>query len=419
MKNNSYTVAVLGAGNIGSAVISRLLHLDNEVININLSKVLVSDSTKDRDFDSNLVTEDFNEIANDENIDLVIEVLGGVEPGKEYIKTLLQKGKSVITANKDIIADCGEELIKTAQDNNTCLYFEAAVAAGIPVLKPLIESLRGEELSRVAGIINGTSNYILTAMEEGSTYDDALQNAQELGYAEPDPTNDVEGIDAKYKAMILSLLCFGVSPSTDDVYTEGISKITKEDFDWAKRLNKTIKLVAQIDNGQEGFNARVYPALVDSKHPLAAIRGALNAVLVEGDNINQLVFSGPGAGAAPTASAIIGDVLSACHQMASNQTNWYPLRTPKTGDKAIKDVNSSWFIRLSVKDEPGVLAAIASLFGENNVSIESVIQEGRGDNAELVLVTHEAAEDNLTSSIDSIANLDSVSSVTSTIRVYL
>jgi len=419
MKNNSYTVAVLGAGNIGSAVISRLLHLDNEVININLSKVLVSDSTKDRDFDSNFLTEDFNEIANDENIDLVIEVLGGVEPGKEYIKTLLQKGKSVITANKDIIADCGEELIKTAQENNTCLYFEAAVAAGIPVLKPLIESLRGEELSRVAGIINGTSNYILTAMEEGSTYGDALQNAQELGYAEPDPTNDVEGIDAKYKAMILSLLCFGVSPSTDDVYTEGISKITKEDFDWAKRLNKTIKLVAQIDNGQEGFNARVYPVLVDSKHPLAAIRGALNAVLVEGNNINQLVFSGPGAGAAPTASAIIGDVLSACHQMASNQTNWYPLRTPKTGDKAIKDVNSSWFIRLSVKDEPGVLAAIASLFGENNVSIESVIQEGRGDNAELVLVTHEAAEDNLTSSIDSIANLDSVSSVTSTIRVYL
>ncbi len=419
MKNNSYTVAVLGAGNIGSAVISRLLDLDNEVININLSKVLVSDSTKDRNFDSNFLTEDFNEIANDENIDLVIEVLGGVEPGKEYIKELLKKGKSVITANKDIIADCGEELIKTAQENNTCLYFEAAVAAGIPVLKPLIESLRGEELSRVAGIINGTSNYILTAMEEGSTYGDALQNAQELGYAEPDPTNDVEGIDAKYKAMILSLLCFGVSPSTDDVYTEGISKITKEDFDWAKRLNKTIKLVAQIDNGQDGFNARVYPVLVDSKHPLAAIRGALNAVLVEGENINQLVFSGPGAGAAPTASAIIGDVLSACHQMASNQTNWYPLRTPKTGEKAIKDVNSSWFIRLSVKDEPGVLAAIASLFGENNVSIESVIQEGRGDNAELVLVTHEAAEDNLTSSIDSIANLDSVSSVTSTIRVYL
>ena len=419
MKNNSYTVAVLGAGNIGSAVISRLLDLDNEVININLSKVLVSDSTKDRNFDSNFLTEDFNEIANDENIDLVIEVLGGVEPGKEYIKELLKKGKSVITANKDIIADCGEELIKTAQENNTCLYFEAAVAAGIPVLKPLIESLRGEELSRVAGIINGTSNYILTAMEEGSTYGDALQNAQELGYAEPDSKNDVEGIDAKYKAMILSLLCFGVSPSTDDVYTEGISKITKEDFDWAKRLNKTIKLVAQIDNGQDGFNARVYPVLVDSKHPLAAIRGALNAVLVEGENINQLVFSGPGAGAAPTASAIIGDVLSACHQMASNQTNWYPLRTPKTGEKAIKDVNSSWFIRLSVKDEPGVLAAIASLFGGNNVSIESVIQEGRGDNAELVLVTHEAAEDNLTSSIDSIANLDSVSSVTSTIRVYL
>ena len=309
-------------------------------------------------------------------------------------------------------------MIKAAQENNSSLYFEAAVAAGIPVLKPLIESLRGEELTRVAGIINGTSNYILTAMEEGSTYEDALQNAQNLGYAEPDPTNDVEGIDAKYKAMILSLLCFGVSPSTDGVYTEGISQITKDDFDWAKRLNKTIKLVAQIDNSEDGFNARVYPVLVDNKHPLAAIRGALNAVLVEGENINQLVFSGPGAGAAPTASAIIGDVLSACHQMASNQTNWYPLRSPITGDKAMKDVYSSWFIRLSVKDEPGVLATIASLFGDNNVSIESVIQEGRGDNAELVLVTHEAAEEDLTSSIDSIANLESVSSVTSTIRVY-
>ena len=419
MKNKSYNVAVLGAGNIGSAVISRLLHLDKELLDINLSKVLVKDATKDRDFDKNLLTEDFNEIANDENIDLIIEVLGGVEPGKGYINTLLQKGKSVITANKDIVADCGEELIKAAQENNSSLYFEAAVAAGIPVLKPLIESLRGEELTRVAGIINGTSNYILTAMEEGSTYEDALQNAQDLGYAEPDPTNDVEGIDAKYKAMILSLLCFGVSPSTDGVYTEGISQITKDDFDWAKRLNKTIKLVAQIDNSEDGFNARVYPALVDNKHPLAAIRGALNAVLVEGDNINQLVFSGPGAGAAPTASAIIGDVLSACHQMASNQTNWYPLRSPKTGDKAMKDVYSSWFIRLSVKDEPGVLATIASLFGDNNVSIESVIQEGRGDNAELVLVTHEAAEEDLTSSIDSIANLESVSSVTSTIRVYL
>ena len=419
MKNKSYNVAVLGAGNIGSAVISRLLHLDKELLDINLSKVLVKDATKERDFDKNLLTEDFNEIANDENIDLVIEVLGGVEPGKGYINTLLQKGKSVITANKDIVADCGEELIKAAQENNSSLYFEAAVAAGIPVLKPLIESLRGEELTRVAGIINGTSNYILTAMEEGSTYEDALQNAQDLGYAEPDPTNDVEGIDAKYKAMILSLLCFGVSPSTDGVYTEGISQITKDDFDWAKRLNKTIKLVAQIDNSEDGFNARVYPVLVDNKHPLAAIRGALNAVLVEGENINQLVFSGPGAGAAPTASAIIGDVLSACHQMASNQTNWYPLRLPKTGDKAMKDVFSSWFIRLSVKDEPGVLASIASLFGDNNVSIESVIQEGRGDNAELVLVTHEAAEEDLTSSIDSIANLESVSSVTSTIRVYL
>jgi len=418
MKNNSYTIAVLGAGNIGASVIDRLLDIDEDLIDIEVKKVLVADSSKERSFDASLLTDSFEDIVQDDSIQLVIEVLGGLEPGKDYIKQLLESGKSVITANKDIIADCGKELIEIAQKNNTCLYFEAAVAAGIPVLKPLIESLRGEAVTRVAGIINGTSNYILTSMEEGDTYNSALENAKELGYAEPDPTNDVEGIDAKYKAMILSLLCFGVSPSADDVFTEGISNVTKEDFDWAKKLNKTIKLVAQIDNDTNGFNSRVYPVLVDTKHPLASIRGALNAVLVEGESINQLVFSGPGAGSAPTASAIIGDVLSACHQMSSGQTNWYPLRSPKGEIKSMDNVESSWFMRLSVKDEPGVLATIAGLLGNQNVSIESVIQEGRGDNAELVLVSHEAAEKNLRTAINEIANLDAVSSVTSTIRVY-
>jgi len=418
MKNNSYTIAVLGAGNIGASVIERLLEIDEDLIDIEVKKVLVADSSKERSFDASLLTDSFEDIVQDDSIQLVIEVLGGLEPGKDYIKQLLESGKSVITANKDIIADCGKELIEIAQKNNTCLYFEAAVAAGIPVLKPLIESLRGEAVTRVAGIINGTSNYILTSMEEGDTYNSALENAKELGYAEPDPTNDVEGIDAKYKAMILSLLCFGVSPSADDVFTEGISNVTKEDFDWAKKLNKTIKLVAQIDNDTNGFNSRVYPVLVDTKHPLASIRGALNAVLVEGESINQLVFSGPGAGSAPTASAIIGDVLSACHQMSSGQTNWYPLRSPKGEIKSMDNVESSWFMRLSVKDEPGVLATIAGLLGNQNVSIESVIQEGRGDNAELVLVSHEAEEKNLRTAINEIANLDAVSSVTSTIRVY-
>ena len=418
MENNSYSVAVLGAGNIGSAVITRLQELDTDIVDINVTKVLVSDISKDRAVDKSLLTEDIKDIVDDDSIDLVIEVLGGVEPGKEYIKSLLSNGKAVITANKDIIADCGNELVQLAQENNTCLYFEAAVAAGIPVLKPLIESLRGEELSRVTGIINGTSNYMLTSMEEGSTYEDALSTAQELGYAEPDPTNDVEGIDAMYKAMILSLICFGATPDKDNVHTEGISSITKEDFDWASRLNKTIKLVALIDNEGGGFNARVHPVLIDTKHPLAAIRGALNAVVVEGENINQLVFSGPGAGAAPTASAVIGDVLSACHQLSSNQSNWYPLRSQKNDNKNFDDVSSSWFIRLSVADEPGVLASIAGTFSENNVSIESVIQEGRGEQAELVLVTHEAPEKDMQNSINQITSLDSVTSVTSTLRVY-
>ena len=418
MKNNSYSVAVLGAGNIGSAVIERLENLDNEIVEIDLKSVLVSDISKERTFNNDVVTDNFEDILNDDSIDLVIEVLGGVEPGKDYIKALLSNGKAVITANKDIIADCGNELVQLAQENNTCLYFEAAVAAGIPVLKPLIESLRGEDLSRVTGIINGTSNYILTSMEEGSSYEDALITAQELGYAEPDPTNDVEGIDAMYKAMILSLICFGATPDKDNVHTEGISKITKEDFDWASRLNKTIKLVALIDTEDGGFNARVHPVLIDTKHPLAAIRGALNAVVVEGENINQLVFSGPGAGAAPTASAVIGDVLSACHQLSSNQSNWYPLRIQKNDNKNFDDVFSSWFIRLSVTDEPGVLASIAGTFSENNVSIESVIQEGRGEQAELVLVTHEAPEKDMQNSIKQISSLDSVTSVTSTLRVY-
>ena len=418
MENKSFNVAVLGAGNIGSAVVTRLINLDKEIVELNVVKVLVKDTSKKREISSEILTDDFTDILNDETIDLVIEVLGGVEPGKEYIKALLSNGKAVITANKDIIADCGNELVQLAQENNTCLYFEAAVAAGIPVLKPLIESLRGEDLIRVTGIINGTSNYMLTSMEEGSTYEDALSTAQELGYAEPDPTNDVEGIDAMYKAMILSLICFGATPDKENVHTEGISSITKEDFDWASRLNKTIKLVALIDNEGGGFNARVHPVLIDTKHPLAAIRGALNAVVVEGENINQLVFSGPGAGAAPTASAVIGDVLSACHQLSSNQSNWYPLRSQKNDNKNFDDVSSSWFIRLSVTDEPGVLASIAGTFSENNVSIESVIQEGRGEQAELVLVTHEAPEKDMQDSIKQIASLDSVTSVTSTLRVY-
>ena len=419
MQNNRFSIAVLGAGNIGSAVLTRLQELDDKVLKLDLKKVLVSDTSKDRGVSKDLLTDNFDDILNDDSIDLVIEVLGGVDPGKEYIKSLLQKGKAVITANKDIIADCGQELITLAEENNTCLYFEAAVAAGIPVLKPLIESLRGEELTKVLGIINGTSNYILTSMEEGSTYEDALSTAQELGYAEPDPTNDVEGIDAKYKAMILSLLCFGVSPNDEAVFTEGISNITKEDFDWADRLDKTIKLVAQIDSNENGFNARVHPVLIDKKHPLAAIRGALNAVVAEGENIDQLVFSGPGAGANPTASAVMGDVLSACHQLNSDQSNWYPLREYKGENKNFEDVESSMFIRLSVKDEPGVLAKIAGTFGKNNVSIESVIQEGRGDKAELVLVTHEAPEKDLNNSINQISSLDAVTTVTSLLRVYV
>ena len=419
MQNNTFSIAVLGAGNIGSAVLTRLQELDDKVLKLDLKKVLVSDISKERGVSKDLLTDNFDDILNDDSIDLVIEVIGGVDPGKEYIKSLLQKGKAVITANKDIIADCGQELITLAEENNTCLYFEAAVAAGIPVLKPLIESLRGEELTKVLGIINGTSNYILTSMEEGSTYEDALSTAQELGYAEPDPTNDVEGIDAKYKAMILSLLCFGVSPNDDAVFTEGISNITKEDFDWADRLDKTIKLVAQIDSNENGFNARVHPVLIDKKHPLAAIRGALNAVVAEGENIDQLVFSGPGAGANPTASAVMGDVLSACHQLNSDQSNWYPLREYKGENKNFEDVESSMFIRLSVKDEPGVLAKIAGTFGENNVSIESVIQEGRGDKAELVLVTHEAPEKDLNNSINQISSLDAVTTVTSLLRVYV
>ena len=419
MQNKTFSIAVLGAGNIGSAVLTRVKELDHNVLNLELKGVLVNDTSKDRGVNNELLTNNFDDILNDDSIDLVIEVLGGVEPGKEYIKSLLQKGKAVITANKDIIADCGQELITLAEENNTCLYFEAAVAAGIPVLKPLIESLRGEELTKVLGIINGTSNYILTSMEEGSTYEDALSTAQELGYAEPDPTNDVEGVDAKYKAMILSLLCFGVSPESDAVFTEGISNIRKEDFDWASRLDKTIKLVAQIDSNENGFNARVHPVLIDKKHPLAAIRGALNAVVAEGENIDQLVFSGPGAGANPTASAIMGDVLSACHQLNSDQSNWYPLREYKGENKSFEDVESSMFIRLSVNDEPGVLAKIAGTFGENNVSIESVIQEGRGDKAELVLVTHEAPEKDLSNSINQISSLDAVTTVTSLLRVYV
>ena len=248
MQNNTFSIAVLGAGNIGSAVLTRLQELDDKVLKLDLKKVLVSDTSKDRGVSKDLLTDNFDDILNDDSIDLVIEVLGGVDPGKEYIKSLLQKGKAVITANKDIIADCGQELITLAEENNTCLYFEAAVAAGIPVLKPLIESLRGEELTKVLGIINGTSNYILTSMEEGSTYEDALSTAQELGYAEPDPTNDVEGIDAKYKAVILSLLCFGVSPSSDEDGNYLVFVEIKRDKNYYMKMENILKDIKNVTN---------------------------------------------------------------------------------------------------------------------------------------------------------------------------
>ena len=365
-----------------------------------------------------LLTTDLESIVKDANIDLIIEVIGGIEPAKSLILEAFKNGKSVVTANKALLAKHGGELFAAADKSGVDLYYEASVAGAIPILRPLRESLVGDHVQRVMGIVNGTTNFILTKMDEsGAAFDDALKEAQALGFAEADPTADVEGFDAAAKAAILAGLAFHSRVTDADVFREGISKITATDVAVAKSLDLVVKLLAIAELSEGKISVRVHPTLISRSHPLAAVRESFNAVFVESESAGAMMFYGRGAGGAPTASAILGDLVAVARHRVSGGLG---PRESDYADLAIAPMGSTktrYLIRLDVADRPGVLAAVAQTFAKHEVSIQTVRQTGRGDNAELIVMTHKASDAALASTVADLSSLDAVKDVASVIRV--
>jgi homoserine dehydrogenase len=365
-----------------------------------------------------VLTHDAAAVVADPGIDVVVEAIGGVEPARTLVLDALKSGKPVVTANKELLANVGSELFAAADAAGVDLLFEAAVGGGIPLIRPLRESLAGERVRRVMGIVNGTTNYVLTRMsEEGMSYADALAEAQGLGYAERDPTADVEGFDAGAKAAILATVAFRATVVAGDVYREGIAAITPADLSSAARLGYTVKLLAVAEQGDDGRVAvRVHPAMVPSGHPLAAVRESFNAVFVEGDAVGELMLYGRGAGGAPTASAVLGDLVDAAANLRQGAAT--PMAAPpRAVIRPIDEVRSEYYVHLDVSDRPGVLAAVAGVFAEHDVSIRSVEQEGLGEEARLIFITHEAPEAAVQATLQELRHLEAVDRVAGLLRV--
>ena len=418
-------VGMLGAGVVGSQVAKLLVANKSDLAaragaNLELVSVAVKDIKAKRDGIANqLLTADALSIVNDPQIDLVIEVIGGIDPAKDLILKALNNGKSVVTANKALLAKHGAELYAAADKANVDLYYEAAVAGAIPILRPLRESLVGDHVIRIMGIVNGTTNYILTKMDEnGAAFADALKEAQSLGFAESDPTADIEGFDAAAKAAILAGLAFHSRVSDADVYREGISKITAPDVKVAKAIEMVIKLLAIAELTPEGaISVRVHPALIPRTHPLASVRESFNAVFVEAQSAGQMMFYGKGAGGEPTASAILGDLVAVARHKVSGGIG------PKESDYAdlkiaqVGQTKTRYLIRLNVADKPGVLESVAHVFASHQVSIQTVRQTGAGDKAELIVMTHISSEAALSGTVKDLKNLPAVTDVASVLRV--
>ena len=418
-------IGMLGCGVVGGQV-ARLLLADHSELSTRsgarliLTKIAVRDiKVKHEGIDLALFTTDINSIVTDPDIDLVIEVMGGIEPARELILSAMAHGKSVVTANKTLLATYGSDLYSAADASGVDLYYEAAVGGAIPILRPLRESLVGDHVKRIIGIVNGTTNFILTKMdEEERAFGEVLAEAQALGYAEGDPTADIEGFDAAAKAAILAGLAFHTRVTVADVYREGISEITATDVAVAKSMNHVIKLLAIAElTPDDHISVRVHPTLIPRTHPLAAVRDAFNAVFVEAESAGELMFYGRGAGGAPTASAILGDVVAVARHRTSGALG------PRESDYAdrtivpIGQIKTKYLIRLDVADKSGVLAAIAQTFASENVSIQTVRQSGRGTDAELIVVTHNATEAALASTVRRLSQMDIVRSIESVIRV--
>ncbi len=422
-------LALLGCGSVGSQVV-RLLHeqADDLTARIGAPIELVGvavrrpELQRDAEVPAGLLTADAEGLVTSGDIDLVIEVIGGIEPARTLILKALEHGASVVSANKALLAEDGTTLFAAAEKAGRDLYYEAAVAGAIPILRPLRESLAGDKVRRVLGIVNGTTNFILDKMDtSGAGFTEALEEAQQLGYAEADPTADVEGFDAAAKAAILASLAFHTRVTAADVYREGISEVTAADVASAREMNSVVKLLAicELTEGANGpaVSSRVHPAMIPRSHPLASVREAYNAVFVESDAAGQLMFYGPGAGGAPTASAVLGDLVT----VARNRLN--DVRGPGESAYAQAEVlpmgetETRYHVAIDVDDKAGVLAQVAHAFAEHDVSIKTVRQEGRGNDAQLVVVSHRALDSSLAATVETLRGMDDVHDVSSIMRV--
>jgi homoserine dehydrogenase len=417
-------VAVLGCSNVGSALVQLLLDESEAIaertgVKLELVRVAVRDVTKERPvkLPDGLLTDQTVSLVVDPDVDVIVEVMGTVEPARGFILDALRAGKPVVSANKELLANVGPELFEAAVAANVDLLFEASVGGGIPLLRPLRESLAGDRVDRMMGIVNGTTNYILTRMTEaGASFGDALAEAQALGFAELDPTADVEGFDAAAKAAILATVGFGQRVVAGDVHREGISSVTAADIAFAARLGYVVKLLAIAERVGDEIAVRVHPTMVPTTHPLAAVRESFNAVFVEGAAVGELMLYGRGAGGMPSASAVLGDLVDAAHNLRTGAAGRTTVPERAT-IHPIADTSSQFYLSLEVADRPGVLAAVAGIFGEHGVSIRSMEQEGLGDEARLIFITHTALERAMQSTLDSLRDLDAVDRVGTLLRV--
>ena len=427
MNTKKIKVALLGVGTVGTGVYKLIQRRADVMVRtigaeMEVSKILVHNLNKQREgIDASLLTDNWQEIVNDPEIQIVVEVMGGIEPARTMILEALHAGKHVVTANKDLLAAHGKELLDAAEEKHCDLLFEAAVAGGIPIIRPLKQCLAGNEINEVIGIVNGTTNYILTKMfEENMSFEEALAKATELGYAEADPTADVEGLDAGRKVAIMASIAFHSRVVFDDVYTEGITKITADDIAYAKEFDSVIKLLGVAHNTEGGIEVGVYPMLLNKEHPLASVRDSFNAVFVHGDAVDDAMFYGRGAGELPTASAVMGDIIDVARNIAYGCNGRISCTCYReTPIKKFDEVENKFFLRMQVKNQPGVLASIATVFGSHGVSIARVVQKHiKGDQAELVIVTDKVREDYLKNALEQLRDIENIFEISSVIREY-
>lgn len=421
-------VGLLGLGTVGTGVVRIVEGHQEDLINqvgspITIAQILVKDRTKGRNIsvDASQLTEDPWEIVRNPEIDVIVEVMGGIGQTKEYILEALERGKHVVTANKDLMALHGPEILEKARDKGCDVLYEASVAGGIPIIRTLIEGFSSDRITKIMGIVNGTTNYILTKMsQEGAAYSDVLKEAQELGYAEADPTSDVEGLDAARKMTILSTLGFRANVSLDSVSTKGISNVTQEDIQYAKRLGYEVKLLGIAERQDDTISVSVQPTLIKHSHPIAAVNGVFNAVYIHGEAVGETMFYGPGAGEMPTATSVVADLVAVVKNMKLGVNGRqaqlsYNVMKQKTDEQ----IASKYFLLLHVEDRAGVLAQIAQVFSNCDVSIESVMQPSmpKQTGAEIIIITHDASKAAMNNVLNAFESLTAVRRVKSVYRV--